>query len=297
MGYVAQKLLPMLGGTARSWEELSSVKLPISAECSAGAHFAAAVFNANTGQHPEIVQHHLSEAIRNSPIAARLLSLFSDFHLRRQPALVCASLEELLQTCRLTSFHLVFGFNRKPEQKAINLKLIRECNRAMTIVTPEFEEKVDSLLLKEHGMWSKIDLLNTAYAPESYFRWIYGSRIGYYRSFDSSSKFTMIRKDPSSIRLDITYRTHSCDSQHNITINVNGVHLANLPTSSNWRSEFLVIPVDVLKRGVNEIMIVWPPPNWGHDRWIDEVCDLFEASIIPDIRPVFGHIHSFRAVA
>jgi len=298
LAHGAEALLPLLGGERRSWEQLASVELRVPPDVVAGSHLLAAAFNANCMQPRDVVRHHLEEAVRVSPTGARLISLFADFHVRRTPALLCASLEELLNTLRLTSFHLLYGYGRRPEDKVLNLGLIRECKRALASADAGFEERIDRLLLAEHGVAaSDVDLLDTAYAPDAYSRQLYRGQLGFYRAFDPVSTFHLICRQPCAVELQLTYRAGNGASGGEIGVAVNGVPLTVLAGSANWRSESVRIPERELRQGVNDITIAWPAPDWDREKWIDETAGLLEANIPIEISPVFGHLHWFKARA
>lgn len=298
MAHAGARVLELLGGPRRPWEDLASTDLSVARDVTAASHVLAAVFNGNRQQSADLVRYHLSEALRHSPCAHRMLALFVDFHVRRAPSIVCDSLEQLLATMRLSNWHLTFGLGRRPEEKGLNLLLVGECKRALSAADPGLPARVEQLVYREHAVASgEVDLLNTAYSRQPPVRQLYRNAMAYYRAFEPISVFDLICDRPAPVTMRLTYRSGQTDAAKQIHVAVNGVPVGAAPVTNRWKSEAFVVPETCLKTGVNEIAVTWPAPDWDHDRWIDEIAGLFEANVAAEISPVFGHIQSFLARA
>jgi len=296
MAWAAEWLMPKLTGPRCGMERFAAVDHRLPSDVTASANFLAAVVNGDNGQSQEIVRYHLTQALNSSPEVSARISLFLDFRIRRTPALVCESLERLLTSFRLTGFHLLHGQGRRNEEKTLNLPLVEDCLYTLNHTDPSATTCSNALLEAEHGVSTRdIDLLESGYAISPYVRQMYRGRIAFYRAFDPISTFFLICDKPGSVRLHLTARVSEAPLMSILSIHVNGTVTATLPVAQHWANGSVIVPEHLLCLGHNEIAIKWPDPHWDHNSWIDLTAGLFEAGIVPEISPVFGHLAELRA--
>jgi hypothetical protein len=295
--YIAERLLPLLGGPAMSAERLAALDQGVPADVLAAVNMVAAVYNSDNDQSPSVVEHHLTNAVTLHPIGPALVELFLDFRIRRAPAMLCDSLERMIDAIPLTVYHLIRGIGRNAHEKSLNVSLIDACARALAAVDESAPLRIERLLLAEYGASTRtVDLLEPNATHNPYLRQMTRGRLGFFRAFDRTSLFRLICDMVRPVTLNLTCRCPDSRDPRTFAVRVNGHLVSSVAASSRWRRESVVVPEQLLRVGTNDIVIEWPAPEWDLDRWIDESVELLEANIIPEVSPVFGQLAAFNAV-
>jgi hypothetical protein len=295
--YIAERLLPLLGGPTIPADRMAALDQHVPGDVLAAANLVAGVYNADNDQSPGVVRHHLSNAVSLHPVGAALIEQFLDFRIRREPAMLCDSLERLIATVPLMGYHLIHGLGRVAHEKLLNLSAIDECVRALGAADPSAPVRIQRLLLAEQGASGRtVDLLERGAALNSFLRRMTRGRVCFYRAFDRTSLFPLICDATRPVTLHLTCRCPESRDPRTVVVRVNGQFVGSFSAAPRWRGESLAVPEGVLRLGTNEVVLEWPAPDWDHERHIDEAIDLLEANIVPDLSPVFGHLAAFSAV-
>jgi hypothetical protein len=264
----------------------------------AEANLLAAFHNANWGQGFDIIHHHLLRALDYSPVMAEAMYLYADFHIRRAPAPLCRSFQQLAENLTIQAMTLLYVPPRA--RKHLNLQAVNAVSRALEKIQPDMSLRLNELLKEEHGVAGvDVDLLERAYCSTSYAKlegeW--PEKSAFFRAYDNESTFTLICEQACAVRLKITYRTRSGTSQGVLNLRVNGQFVASLAASDAWRAETVTVPRKALTEGANQVALEWPPPMWTSADHIAQIAEDLEQANFSQVYPVFGELHTFRASA
>lgn len=299
MAAVAQAVLTSLYKVRQSLGALNTIKVAVDPLIEGEAYFLAAIHNANWGQRAELVRQYCDKALELAPTLQRMLGLFLDFHIRRIPSSLCKSFDELCHLPSASAISLLFDSVRPTAAKFLNPMLMEAVAGALDALhphAPSTQAAMEMLLRAEHGVDDRIiDLLNKAYSSDSYLTPLNPSNHAFYRANSGVSRFQMICKQPRAVRLDLTYRTRRCVTNQHVTVRVHNTDIGQLPVSSTWTTANILVPVEVLRSGINTVEIQWPAPEWDVATWKIQVAEGLQNARAVDVSPVYGEIHAFQA--
>jgi hypothetical protein len=293
MASTAQSLFAMLAKAEIPAGELRrNVPEPDEDVCSR-AHFFAAVHNAHRGNQPfDILYYHCLEALNLSPAVRELMECFVEMATYHSPWHLNKSNEKLFAGRKHRQFPYLY---QERGQYFMDMDLVDAIISALKVHGINIEEKVLELRKNEHGTANgKIDLLESYYHLTSYDVPFIDSPIGYYRAYTLQSRFFPVLEKDKHMRLKLVYRVPPT-VQHNqkVLIKINDRFEQELPPSTQWKKVSLYVSGNLLKDGVNEIMLQWPSsvkltgkskPNPGVDKSV----------LINEIAyPVCGEVHMF----
>lgn len=295
MAFTAETLLPLLKFPPKPGRELAQVNMKVEASVSAVAHFLAAVHSANWGQGSDVVRHHVRTALESDRDIANMMQLFLDLHIRRVPSSLCRSFDRL---CELQSIPAIIAFyNDSISQKFLNTKLIS----AVVDVLEEFDIPTrvltEQLMIKEHGVkGGGVDLVNTLYSTGSFARPLVDPRPRFYKATARNTRFPLICDEPEPLNLSLTIKVPQASAPERVMLRLNGNLVGELPATDRWTTSTLSAPARLVQRGLNWVEITWPMPSWSDSERKESVAESLEAGEVVEITPMFGFIHSFRAL-
>jgi len=298
MSLAAERLLPLLGNTPRSAAELRQTPIDVAPKVIGEAHFLSAIHNANWGQGNEIVRYHCHKALEYSPGVARAMRLLLDFHVRRAPSCLCKAFEELCLMQSLSALDVIFDHANPLEDKFLNPVLITEMADALKAHGASVDGEVHALLNREHGVGPDgVELTGHLYSLHSRIVPVDQDRYGYFRASEPVSAFRLVIDEQAAVRFRLTFRVKHAKEDDRIEIMANGKPVASLKASSNWATQWLTPPAANLRAGINLVEIRWPLGDWSLSQWVDSVADRLVEGQTADVTPIFGEIHSFRAIS
>jgi hypothetical protein len=283
-------------GRSPGWRTLARTDLRVPAETDACAHLLAAVHNATWNQPNDVIRHHCTTAVGRWPGVEGVMRLFLDFYVRRAPSWACGSFERLVGLQNASLLTHLFNPRSLLVDKPLHADLVTALSSAVATQVVEFPTSIDSLLEAEHGLTCRgIDLLGTSYhlqpLPASPDHGVFAFR----RMFERESRFQIVCRDGDGLSLTLVHREPASRSTDVVAVAVNDLPVGVLESSSRWRADTLAVPADVLRRGLNHIVLTWPELPWSDAARREEIARRLEHGELADPRPVYGELYRLRA--
>ena len=298
MASVTAAILPHLKHPGPAPQDLLNIPFARNLKIEGEAHFLAAIHNAHWGQGSDIVRYHCQKAVEHSPEVSATISYFLDFQLRKAPSCLCQAFEEMCQLDNLSVLSALFNRETPLEEKILSQVLVQELTAVLGAHDPEKGRAAEQILFQEHSVSQKeINLLQHAYAVDSWAAPPDSDRFGYYRALEPVSRFRLICEDCLPVQLNLIYRIKNAELKQEIFVLLNGVHVQTLPAPSRWQTATIALPAAMLSKGFNLIEIRWPLCSWSLPSWIESVATKLAMNRPwrADIDVVYGEIHSLRA--
>jgi hypothetical protein len=306
MASAAEKILPLLGVSSFTRSELRSYEYPVDCKVIARAHLKAALINAYLGQGYEIIHHHCSEALRRDPEVYSLLRLIIECHLRRAHDM------NLISRMNEYSREPAVTLNRMNPTIAYNAanhlspQLIHAVTNVLSESHPDIADEINELLVKEYCVTERgTDLLSRSYIDVvgTHLEFLWEDRYAFFKSYQAETRFRLICEKAEAIDVRITGRVPIEDVlAKEVRLSVNGKIIQVFNADSKWRTWNFMIPADLLRRGINSLVICWPKPVVERKRRVEEVANALEA--IPlggqindmyKIYKVYGEVYECKA--
>ncbi|HEX2269947.1 MAG TPA: hypothetical protein VHH35_10445 [Pyrinomonadaceae bacterium] len=293
MALTAGTLLPLLKYPMRSCKELVGVDMKVGPYVSAGAHFLAAVYNADWGQRIDVVRHHLRTALEFDRSIARMMQLFLDFHIRRVPSSLCRSFEQLCELPNITA--IIAFYNDSLRQKFLNTNLVTAVVDALEEIGIPARSDTDRLIVREHGVRnSAVNLVHPLYSTRSFARFLVDFRPQFYKASARKTSFPLVCDKPEPLNFSVTLKVPNVSANQTISLRLNGSLVAEIAATGNWATATCCAPAELVRPGLNQVEIDWPMPAWSHEKQRERVAECLEAGDLVEVTPMFGLIHSFR---
>jgi hypothetical protein len=298
-----EKLLPILGKEERPWSELNQFEFEVEPRGLAMAHFSAARQHGIFGQAEELIQFHCARALGHDSQIADVMEAFLEWHTRLNRTAYVKKFEDALGP----KGHFLFKFPRDPFRSAtdpLHPTLIRGVTTSLKGAVSGIEDRMDHILKQELGVTSAgIDLLQGTATEftQAPLEGLWRQENDYFRSFHQQSYFYVVCDQPRPLQLRLVSRILNADAATRpVEILVNGVSAANFKTSTNWHTWEGTIPAELLKSGINSIVLSWPMSKQTRMERFAEVLKNMESALVWDdfkeIYTVYGEIHEFRAM-
>ncbi len=308
MACAAESLLPLLGRRKVGWRDLNAHEFYLDRNVLAEAHFNAARINARSGQSDEIVRFHFTKAIQHTPEVINLGLLFAGLCVRQTPYMMCRTFEELLSRRDVFPSISALAAGSPVRRVHFNLLEIQALKDAVAESISEAGERIDRLLMDEHAVEiQEVNLLSAPYCDIPFehlgFEWWEGAI--YLRAREPESLFHLICDSPAPIQLKLTCRLPSQPmGDETVSVVVNGCPIDNLKVCSRWSQHTCLISAEVLRGGLNSLVLAWPEPQESPEERIEKITMELERSEslnrwnrLPDIYPIYGEVHAFSAAA
>lgn len=298
MASVTAAILPHLKYPGSAPQVLLQIPFERNSKIEGEAHFLAAIHNAHWGQGSDIVRYHCQKAVEQSPEVSATMACFLDFQLRKTPSCLCQAFEEMCQLGNMSVLSALFNQETPLEEKILSQILVQELTAVLGAHDPAKGRAVEQILFQEHGVSQKeINLLQHAYAVDSWAAPPDADHFGYYRALEPISRFRLICEDCLPVQLNFIYRIKNAELNQEVFVLLNGVQVQTLPAPPRWQTATIALPADMLSKGFNLIEIRWPLCSWSLPSWIENVATKL-ATNRPwrtDIDVVYGEIHVLRA--
>ena len=304
MGAAASFVLRSLKGVEAPWYALISDQIAPSNETEAEASFLAAIHNAHLWQSYEVVRHFCRRAVALSPHIVDLMLSYIDLQTHNAAPMHMSQPEEnILRVGSPLIHHYLFSNN----DVRLDRVLLGAIAEALEEAGVPAQDRLDRARREEHSVKDQeIDLLGYYFYSASQQpqeldgiawpanRFIYDVR--YYRAYWSYSRFLFVGEAGRPVDLALTCRLPKpAPREDKITIDLNGEPQVEIPVSTDWTSWNISLPGEAVRDGLNEILVHWPMPEFRSAEALNKVALKLCYRKFPDLYPVFGEIHSFKA--
>src|SRR5215213_1189234 len=307
MGAAASCVLRTLRGIEKPWQMLvkDDVAPPLNIE--AEASFLAAILNAHREQTYDLVHYFCARALNLSPhIAELMLNYIESQNCRLVPMGMSESEERI---AKLGS-SLMHRYLLRLNQKQLDKLLLGAIVNALEEIGVEARGRLEQLRREEHSVVSgEINLLDfyfcSATNPEQELVWLnkieekgYQPDADYYRAYWPESRFVFVGEAGCALTLLLTCRLPSrAANEATIGVLVNGRPQVEMVINGEWSSWIIKVDAQVVGDGLNEVAVRWPVVDFDNTGWIESVRQQVCEGEFPEFYPIFGEIHSFRAVS
>jgi hypothetical protein len=251
------------------------------------------------------VAHWIDRALDASPAAADALLDLADARTAPCPTVLTGAQQRNLGSpCRLELQHgWVYDFLDAGVLEAATAALARRGEARSTEIQGEIERLlVGRLGLSEAGA----DLARPYFHAEPLARFypeLIGDRDAVLRAHQRSpwpeSGFVLVTDAARRVALELTARLPGRESAGQrggrVTVAVNGRAAGELELASRWTTGRLTVPRRLLRRGLNRVVLRWPPPSADGERALEAALCRLEEGLEADLHPVFGEIWSLVA--
>ena len=294
-----ERVLDVLGRPAHTWRELADARMEVPSNVLSEGLFQAAIHNAHWGQGPDLVTYQCGEAVRIDPLMLETMLRFVDSALRCAPALVCESMNPIARDATAKSASALQLFNSLPPlRKNLNLTLTEAMLSAMTPLMPALRETTDRLLISEYCAGNgPCDFLLRAFSSTSLEDWDWLNGTIHYRARRRLTPFRFVCCRPFPLVLDLTLRTCKISPPADAVMTLNGVSVASIRVSPEWRTHRIEIHESFLNEGLNSLSIAWPEPSFTVQDRMAAIQNELEDSRIPTVAFVYGEVARLRATA
>jgi hypothetical protein len=304
MGAAASLVLRSLKGVDVPWYALISDQIAPSNETEAEASFLAAIHNAHLWQSYEVVRHFCRRAVTLSPHVIELMLSYIELQMRNAAPMHMSEAEEnILRAGSPLIHHYLFSNNDQRLDRILLGAIVDVLEEAGVPA----QDRLDQLRREEHSVKDQeIDLLgyyyySAAQQPQELDgiawpanRFTYDVR--YYRAYWTYSRFIFVGEAGRAVDLTLTCRLPKpAPREDKIAIELNGQPQVEIAVSTEWTSWNISLPGEAVRDGLNEIILRWPMPEFRSAEALSEVTLKLCQRKFPDLYPVFGEIHSFKA--
>jgi hypothetical protein len=292
MALTAETLLPLLKYPVKSCKELAQIDMKVGANVCAGAHFLAAVYNGNWGQRMDVVRHHIRRALEFDRSIAKIMQLFLDFHIKRVPASLCRSFEQLWESPHVPAIIVLYN---DQGGNFLNPSLVNAMVDELEEVGIPARSDIERLLIQQHGVENRaVNLVDALYSTGSYSRFLMDRRPEFYKATTRTTTFPLVCDKPEPLNFSITTKVLNVSANQTISLRLNGTLVAEIAATGRWATTTCCAPAGLVHPGINQVEIDWPMPVWSDEKQKERVADCLEAGEMVEITPLFGLIHTFR---
>lgn len=304
MGAAASFVLRSLKGLEVPWYALISDQIAPSNKTEAEASFLAAIHNAHRWQGYEVVRHFCRRAVALSPHIVDLMLSYIDLQTcNAAPMHMSEPEENILRVGSKLIHHYLFS-NNDVRLDRLLLGAIVEVLEAAGVPA---QDRLDRVRREEHSVKDQeIDLLgyyfySAAQQPQELegISWPLGRftyDVRYYRAYGPYSRFIFVGEAGCAVDLTLTCRLPKpAPREDKTTIEFNGEPQVEILVSTDWTSWNISLPGEAVLDGLNEILVRWPMPEFQSAEALSKVTLALCHRKFPDLYPVFGEIHSFKA--
>ena len=303
MAAVASKLLVTVAGHEASPDELRAAAPSPPAEGVGLAHVLAAMHNAHWGQGYDTLRFHCERALETWSGAAKLLEHYADFQTRRAPPEQCPSFEEALFSSAAAGFYLMASLRTVSESvpKLLDVELVRAIGDVLEARDGGVRARLEALRNREHGVMGRdVDLLHPTYWAKSFvareLRQRAVTRRAFFCAYEATTIFSLVAERVAPVSLSITYRLPPGGPREaEALVEMNGRVCTALMATQRWASARIQLPAELVREGVNELLIRWPAIAGDGDAELVRAADRIELGRPFEFYPCYGHLHALVA--
>lgn len=301
MAAVASALLGVFGAKTATWREILPQAPQPTAKVESEAYFLAAVHNAHWWQDSATVEHCVAESLRFSRHLVPIMTAFVEQQARRIPHMLSQS---AMTVVGLGSVQIQrYLFDREHERlDPLTCTAITEGMRGAG-VTPVPD--LSGLWRAEHSPErGPLDLLEyyylSAMGQPHDVEWVmpgFQARDrDYYKAFSPVSRFCFVGEAHHRVVLDITWRVpHAAKVEESVQVRINEHHIGVLLGGAAWSRHEINVPENLVRDGLNEILLEWPSPAFPGSAAIQAASEAAASGATPDLYCSFGDVHALTA--
>jgi len=303
MACAAEKILPLLGEPARAWHEIECYRQPVNRQVTAKAHLGAAIVSAYLGQSYQAIYYHCSEALRQSPESYDLMRVVIECHLRRS--------HDIEHVNRLGDYSMeprlaLRGMNPAVAYNAGNdlyPLLVQAVTDVLSTSHLEIARDLADLLIEEHRVTEYgSNLLSRAYLDitSSQLEYLWELDQAFLKSYQAETRFRLVSQADEATSVSFTCRVPGEEEfDREAKLSVNGTVIQTFRVNSRWQKWTVIIPGELLYRGINSLVLSWPDPVIKREQRVQEVAAALESfpltRRIKDLYQVYGEVYEFKA--
>ena len=303
MGAAASCVLQTLKSIETPWHALVGDDVAPLRQIEAEASFLAAIMNGHCAQTYDVVHHFCARALNLSPHVAELMLNYLEVQNRR---LLPRGMTESEEQTAKSGSSLMQRYQLN--QKRLHNLLSNAILNALEETGIDVRERVERLCREEHSVaFGEINLLDYYYCSatdqEQEFAWVtraeprYRPDADYYRAYWPESKFIFVGDTGCAVTLLLTCRLPGTALEEDaIHVVVNGKPQAEIVVHHDWTSWTINVEGQVVRNGLNEVVVRWPIPEFDDDGWLERARRKVSERKFPDFYPIFGEIHSLSAL-
>lgn len=247
-----------------SLEKIKEPDYKVDKKVIADAHFLAAIHCAHNGEQPyDILYYHCVQAIKASKHVIDHMVNYINMICSKVPFTYNKSCLYFSKFGLIAQYPMLF---QPKDCRLMDITLTDAMVDALKTVGYDIKEQVDTLRIKYFKPYEKkIDLLESYYREKSYIYSLtdveyfsYGEK-AYYSFISNRTSFYLIADNKKDVEVEFTYRSPLPESKKdNVKLKVNGITVGSKPAYNKWQDLIVLIPKQLLKKGVNVIDVDWP---------------------------------------
>jgi len=270
------------------------------------AHLLAAIHNAHWGQRDDIVRHHLRAAGKSIEMIETLRLVF-EMQGRRVPAWMTSAAGTVTATPNslISRYFMGYSKGRHFDERLLNLiaATLEEGGDASA------SQRLETIRLAEWSVQSstaRVDLLDTVWTQiadqcpakheEVRGGGAEGQVRGWHRAYTPLSRFPLVSNSRSArgMRIQLTCRRAAFfEPEGECVLRLNHMDIESFVLSRSWRVHHFELPAHLIRRGVNELELMWPAGQWQSTAAVEAAATQMESGRLAELSPAFADILDF----
>jgi hypothetical protein len=296
MSSVAREVLTA-DGIAKPSLRSAALRVDVTPEVEARAHFLAAIHNAHHGQPYEVVARQCRQAAALSAQVRAEMESYIASQLDTGEPWTASAFEDLYGQPAFQRYWSPMGAVTAP--RLADFELLRAIAASLEDWDATAPARLDQLLVRLAGsLPSRIDLLLDRYWAKTFRARDGFSRFpkrAYYRGLEPVSSFCLLLTAPQPVTLTMTIRVpHGSKAQADASVSLNDGQIMAVGVSRIWKTHVARLDAEQTKGGLNRLDIAWPEAI-DCDEAIEDGARRLERCLFPEILPSYGDIHTLTA--
>lgn len=283
--FIAEAILECSFGRSVAWSTLATEIPAVPPQVEAQCQFLAAAHNAAHAQPPETLGYHLDKALEADPGVVTTMRQYIKHRFGHAPHILAGGHDWQPQMER---YFGPSGLREGP----LDLALTEQILKRVPAGTKDLTELIASHALTHEPR----ELVLTRYGQPVAMDEAALEGCAYHRRRRSTSEFVIFLTEPTSILLDVSYRTPNADLRSRVKLCLAGRAFAELPAAISWKRTKLTVPASSALAGINVLEFQWPDSTLDGSEILATFADELEAGERPVAPyPVLGEVFSLRA--
>jgi hypothetical protein len=269
----------------------------------AEAYLLAAIHNAHWGQSPDLVLYYCKQALAFSENIAHVMRDYIEIQNNMTPIWMQKITESLIENISPMLQRYFFQM----EFKSLDETLFNAFSESLNSLAPGTSILVEQTRINYHSICKKeTNLLapfyhNTSLSNEQTLQNASLHFNDYHKAFDIISLFRFVGEEGKDAKAKVTLRLPHSEQLNkmpiDVYISVNNERLLTIKANQSWQSHEFDISGQLLRSGINNVEIQWPVDTLMRHCANEEIADMILLKRVPELFPVFGHIHTFSVAS
>lgn len=258
----------------------------------ARAHFCAALHCAHYGPQVHLVDHHCQLAVGYHSEAISWMQQYVDIISKSNTWDLNPSYIKLLKSGVASNYEGGTQFTQP--HSILDIELSEAMTNALSRFVPgaasiHAETRARYQALREGN--ASLDLLDSQYVHSSYLS--LPSFAYYYEAFEIASRFILPFAAECDVALCIVHRLSKASVGGAVEIIINDVLLEKIDGSTTWRKTTINVPIALLHRGINSVVVRWPVIERSNIKRADQ--ESFTDFVRRCYHPTYGELSTLTA--